>query len=81
MSDPTALVLEDCDYYHPECCPSSEMGDAPVAKYDEDLVHDRGDIYCEGCGRVINAHLTDYGDAWSLTISDDPPLTATWPYR
>ena len=65
MSDPTALVLNDCDHYHPECCPSSETGDSPVALYDDDLASVRGDIYCEGCGHVLNAHLTDYDEAWA----------------
>jgi transcription initiation factor TFIIIB Brf1 subunit/transcription initiation factor TFIIB len=64
MSDPTALVLDDCCYYDPDCCPSSETGDSPIGMYDEDLAKYKGDIYCEGCGLVINDHLTDYHEAW-----------------
>lgn len=56
-----------------------ELGDRglAVAYYDEDLAHDQGDIYCEGCFRVINAHLTDYHYAMSLNIFDD----SQWPPR
>jgi transcription initiation factor TFIIIB Brf1 subunit/transcription initiation factor TFIIB len=51
-----------------------ENADTPIARYDGDLAGIRGDIYCEGCGTVINAHLTDYHEAWSLTLTDDRPL-------
>ena len=37
MSDPSALVLDDCCYYHPDCSPSSETGDSPIGMYDEDF--------------------------------------------
>lgn len=39
MNDPTALVVDGYGYYHPECCPTSETGDSPVAMYDDDLAH------------------------------------------
>ena len=68
MSNPTAFVVHDHSYFHPECCPSSETGDAPVAVFDEDLARFKGDVYCEGCQGVINAHLTDYDEAMRFDL-------------
>lgn len=68
MSEVTARVVEDCDYYHPDCCPSDETGDTPVAMTDDDLRRYVGDIYYEGCQLVINGHLTDRAELLSLEL-------------